>query len=179
MTHFPPSRLATRWLAAALFGIFGTVSASAQSQSAVIAGRVLTAQGQPLNGANVDIADMNMSVGTDAAGRYTITIPAERVRGQATVLRIRSIGYKPEARPITIVSGTQTVDFQLAEDLNRRENVVVTGVATGTSARNVPFAVSHVDSSQMPVIGGNAVQQLQGKIAGANIQAASGRPGAE
>jgi TonB-linked SusC/RagA family outer membrane protein len=177
MTQFPPSRRAAQWFAVAMLGIFGAVPAFAQSQSAVIAGRVLTAQGQPLNGANVYIADMNMSVGTNAAGRYTITVPAERVRGQATVLRIRSIGYKPEARPISIVSGTQTVDFQLAEDLNRLENVVVTGVATGTSARNVPFAVSHVDSSQMPVIGGNAVQQLQGKIAGANITAASGRPG--
>jgi hypothetical protein len=120
MTQFPPrSRRAARWLAVAMLGLLGAVPASAQSQSAVIAGRVLTAQGQPLNGANVYITDMNVSVGTNAAGRYTITIPAERVRGQATTLRIRSIGYKPEVRPITIVSGTQTVDFQLAEDLNR------------------------------------------------------------
>jgi TonB-linked SusC/RagA family outer membrane protein len=177
MMQFSRSRRVARWLAVAMLGLLGAASASAQSQSAVIAGRVLTPQGQPLNGANVFITDMNVSVGTNAAGRYTITIPAERVRGQATTLRIRSIGYKPEVRAITIVSGTQTVDFQLAEDLNRLENVVVTGVATGTSARNVPFAVSHVDSSQMPVIGGNAVQQLQGKIAGANITAASGRPG--
>jgi TonB-linked SusC/RagA family outer membrane protein len=62
--------------------------------------------------------------------------------------------------------------------VNRLDEVVVTGVAAGTAARNVPFAVSHVDSSQMPVIGANAVQQLQGKIAGATISQASGRPGA-
>jgi TonB-linked SusC/RagA family outer membrane protein len=176
MTQFSRSRRGL-WLAAAVLGILGAVPVTAQAQSAVVTGRVLTAQGQPLNGANVFISEMNVSVGTNSAGRYTITIPGERVRGQNATLRIRSIGYKPEARPIRIVAGTQTVDFQLAEDLNRLENVVVTGVATGTSARNVPFAVSHVDTTQMPVMGANAVQQLQGKIAGANIQAASGRPG--
>ncbi len=177
MTQLSRSRRVTRWMAAALFGLFGALPAVAQTQSATIVGRVLTPQGQPLTGANVYITEMNVSVGTNAAGRYTITIPGERVRGQTAMLRIRSIGYKPEARSIRITPGAQTVDFQLAEDVNRLENVVVTGVATGTAARNVPFAVAHIDSSQMPVVGATAVSQLQGKIAGANIQAATGRPG--
>jgi TonB-linked SusC/RagA family outer membrane protein len=165
-----------RVFAAAMLGI-GAASAAAQAQSAVIAGRVLTNQGQPLQGANVFITDMNISVGTNAAGRYSISIPGERVRGQSATLRIRSIGFKPEARQIRITAGSQTIDFALAEDVNRLENVVVTGVATGTAARNVPFAVSRVDTTQMPVIGANAIQQLQGKVAGANIQSTSGRPG--
>jgi TonB-linked SusC/RagA family outer membrane protein len=178
MTQLSRFHRAAPWLISALLGLLGAPPAMAQAQSAVITGRVLTAQGQPLNGANVFITELNVSIGTNAAGRYTITIPGERVRGQNAVLRIRSIGYRPDARPILIAAGTQTVDFQLVEDLNRLESVVVTGVATGTASRNVPFAVSHVDTSQMPVLGANAVQQLQGKIAGANVQAASGRPGA-
>jgi hypothetical protein len=149
----------------------------AQGQTAVITGRVLTSQGQPLNGANVFITEMNVSVGTNTTGRYTITIPGERVRGQNATLRIRSIGFRQEARPIRIAAGSQTADFTLTEDVNRLEQVVVTGNAIATSQRNVPFAVSHVDTTQMPVVGANAVSQLQGKIAGANIQANSGRPG--
>ena len=177
MTHSSRSRRMVRWLIAAGLAIVGAGTASAQGQTAVITGRVLTSQGQPLNGANVFITEMNVSVGTNSAGRYTITIPGERVRGQNATLRIRSIGYKQDSRPIRIAAGTQTVDFQLTEDVNRLEQVVVTGSNQATNLRSVPFAVSHVDTTQMPVVGANAVSQLQGKIAGANIQAASGRPG--
>ena len=178
MTHSPTAGRMLRFVAAMLLGIVGAVPASAQGQSAAIIGRILTSQGQPLQGANVLIPEMNISVGTNAAGRYSISIPAQRVSGQNATLRIRSIGYKPVTRAITITAGSQTIDFTLLEDVNKLDEVVVTGVATGTAARNVPFAVSHIDTTQMPVVGSNAVQQLQGKIAGANIQAASGRPGA-
>ena len=178
MKESPRSRGVLRYLAVGLLGLAAAAPAMAQGQSAVIGGRVLTPQGQPLQGANVFITEMNISVGTNAAGRYTMTIPGQRVSGQTVQLRVRSIGYKPVAKPVRLAAGSQTVDFNLEEDVNRLSEVVVTGVATGTAARNVPFAVSHVDTTQMPVIGGNAVQQLQGKIAGANIQAASGRPGA-
>jgi TonB-linked SusC/RagA family outer membrane protein len=175
---FPLSlRPARRWLTLAILATAAPALA-AQGQSAVIGGRVLTSSGQPLTGANVFITELNVSVGTNAAGRYTITIPGERVRGQSATLRIRSIGFKPETRPITISAGNQTADFTLAEDVNRLESVVVTGVAVGTSQRTVPFAISRMDTTQMPVVGADAVSQLQGKVAGANIQAASGRPGA-
>ncbi|MDB4887462.1 MAG: putative outer membrane protein [Gemmatimonadetes bacterium] len=177
MTLYPPSRRAAWLVAVAALG-FGSSAAFAQGQSAVITGRVRTAAGTPVQGTNVFISEMNVSVGTNAAGQYIITIPSQRVSGQAATLRVRSIGYKPLSRPIRITAGSQTADFTLNEDVNRLDEVVVTGVAAGTAARNVPFAVSHIDSSQMPVIGANAVQQLQGKVAGANITSNSGRPGA-
>jgi TonB-linked SusC/RagA family outer membrane protein len=178
MNPLAPSRRGLWCAAVALIGLAGAAQVQAQGQGAVISGRVVTPQGQPLQGANVFITEMNISVGSNAAGRYTITIPGQRVNGQTVQLRVRSIGYKPIAKSVTIAAGSQTVDFALIEDVNRLDEVVVTGVAAGTAARNVPFAVAHIDSTQMPVIGGNAVQQLQGKIAGANITAASGRPGA-
>src|SRR5919112_1523855 len=120
MTQFPRSRRIARWLIAA-------APAWAQGQTAVITGRVLTSAGQPLQGANVYITEMNVSVGTNSTGRYTITIPGERVRGQNATLRVRSIGFRQEARPIRIAAGSQTADFTLAEDVNRLEQVVGTG----------------------------------------------------
>src|SRR5512143_3589597 len=98
MTHSSRSRRMVRWLIAAGLAIVGAGTASAQGQTAVITGRLLTRQGQPLNGANVFTTEMNVSVGTNSAGRYTITIPGERVRGQNATLRIRSIGYKQDSR---------------------------------------------------------------------------------
>lgn len=162
----------------ALFVLALSVGTAAQAQAqAVINGRVTTESGQPLQGANVFITELNVSVGTNQTGNYTISIPAARATGQAAVLRVRSVGYAPLTRDIR-VTGTQTVNFELRRDVTRLSDVVVTGVSAATEQIKVPFAVARVDSSQMPVTGGNALTQLQGKIPGANIVAASGRPGA-
>lgn len=155
-----------------------TTEAQAQQQGAVISGRVTSEAGQPLNGANVYITELNVSVGTNADGQYTISIPGARVSGQTVVLRVRSVGFSPQSREITLTAGTQTQNFSLRADVTRLSEVVVTGVSQATEAVKVPFAVTRVDTSLMPVSGANPITQLQGKVPGANIISASGRPGA-
>ena len=150
---------------------------AAQNQAAVLTGRVASDQNVPLPGANVLISELNISVATNEAGRYTITIPPERVRGQAVVLRVRSIGFTPDSRPVTINAGSQTFDFTLKPDVNRLQEVVVTGVTGATERAKVPFTVSRVDSADMPVMAVNPMAQLQGKVPGAQISGISGRPG--
>ncbi len=164
----------------ALFVLAMTVglSAQAQAQNAVINGRVTSDQGQPLMGANVYVTELNLSVGTNQAGDYTLTIPAARVSGQVVALRVRSVGFSPTHQNITVTPGVQTVNFQLRADVLRLGEMIVTGVSTATEAIKVPFAVTRVDSAMMPVQGANPISQLQGKVPGANIVSASGRPGA-
>lgn len=165
------------WLAVALTaGV--AVPLQAQAQNAVINGRVTSEQGQPLNGANVYITELDISVGTNPNGNYSISIPAARVSGQSVVLRVRSVGFVPQQRNITVSAGTTTENFVLRADVTRLSEVVVTGVSTATEAVKVPFAVTRVDTSLMPVAGANPITQLQGKVPGANIISASGRPGA-
>jgi len=79
---------------------------------------------------------------------------------------------------VTLSPGTQTVNFALEVDATRLSEVVVTGVTGATEQIKVPFAVARVDTTQMPVAGANPISQLQGKVPGANIVSASGRPGA-
>jgi TonB-linked SusC/RagA family outer membrane protein len=160
----------------ALFLLVGG-AAQAQAQTAVVSGRVASAQGQPLQGANVYITELNISVGTNAMGQYSLTIPAARVQGQSAVLRVRSVGFKPQERAITVSAGSQTINFALETDAMRLTELVVTGVTGATERIKVPFTVSRVDSSSMPIPGANPLNQLQGKVAGANIVSASGRPG--
>lgn len=149
----------------------------AQAQNSVITGRVTTEFGQPLEGANVYIAEMTISVATNSNGGYTITIPAARAGGQQIVLRARAFGYIPQARPIRLTSGSQSVDFSLKQDVNRLQEVVVTGVTAGTEQKKLAFSVAHVDESQMPVPAANPLTQLQGKVPGAQIVSTTGRPG--
>jgi TonB-linked SusC/RagA family outer membrane protein len=155
-----------------------TAATAAHGQSASITGRVASDQGNSLEVANVFISEMNISVGTNAEGRYTITIPAERVRGQTVLLRVRALGYSAQSAQITIRAGSQTKDFALKKDINRLQEVVVTGVTGATEQKKLAFTVTQVNEADMPVPASNALTQLQGKVPGAQIVMPSGRPGA-
>ncbi|MCU0619652.1 MAG: TonB-dependent receptor plug domain-containing protein, partial [Gemmatimonadaceae bacterium] len=163
--------------ALAVLGLLAGTATVAAAQNAVISGRVSSDQGRPLAGANVFITELNLSVGTSEAGTYTITVPGARVTGQTVVLRARAIGQKPDAKSIVLRPGTIRQDFVLAQDVNRLSQVVVTGVTGATEQTKTPFAISRVTADEMPVVAVNPLVQLQGKVAGAQIVSASGRPG--
>jgi TonB-linked SusC/RagA family outer membrane protein len=172
-------RKSLRYCVIAAFALgFTAVANTALAQGAVITGKVTTDQGREIQGANVIIPELNISVGTNAAGNYSITIPTARLNGSSTVLRVRAIGYVPKSSTVTLTAGDQTTNFSLAQDINRLEAVVTTGVTGATVATKLPFAVSHVDASDLKVPGGDPLSQLAGKVPGASIVSVSGRPGA-
>src|ERR1041385_2601428 len=119
--------------------LIGFTPALAQGQGAVIRGRVMSDAGQPLVGAQIYINDLAVSVGTNQAGAYTITLPAARLTGGQVNIRVRAIGYQPQLRVITLNPGEQTVDFSLKRDVTQLGEVVVTGVTTATEQIKTPF----------------------------------------
>ncbi len=167
------------WLPRALgaLALLVGTAAVAQAQNATITGKVTSDQGRPIEGANVFITELGLSVGSNAAGNFTILVPGARVRGQTVVLRVRAIGQRPDTKPVVLRPGAITQNFVLSADLNRLSEVVVTGVTGATEQTKAPFAISRVSADQMPVVGVNPLTQLQGKVAGAQIVSASGRPG--
>jgi len=164
-------------LVAILAGLALVTPAVAQGQGAVLTGRVVSDQGQPLAGANVQVPELNISVATNQAGMFTIDVPAARVRGQPVTIRARAIGFQPSTSPVALTPGSQTVDFNLKKELTELSAVVVTGVTKATEQIKLPFTVARIDTTQMPVTGTNPLSQLQGKIPGATIVSATGRPG--
>src|SRR5207244_140824 len=168
------------WLTAACSAaaLLGGVRAAA-AQDAVIRGRVTSDRGEPIAAASVIIEELRAGINTGADGRYTLFVPAARVRGQDVVVRFRAVGFKPSSKAIKLIAGEQVVDVVLLYDVNLLEALVVTGVQQATEAAKVPFAVSRVDAAAMPVPGANPLSQIQGKVPGANIVSASGRPGAQ
>jgi TonB-linked SusC/RagA family outer membrane protein len=168
-----------RWSTPTLFVIALLAGAqSAWAQGAVITGKITTDQGREIEGANATIPELNISVGTNAAGNYTITIPEARLTGAPVVLRVRGIGFAPQTRTIVLTAGPKTENFTLAEDINRLETVVTTGVTGATSTVKLPFSVARIDSSDMTVPSTNPLGQIAGKVPGAMISSTSGRPGA-
>jgi TonB-linked SusC/RagA family outer membrane protein len=169
---------AHRGLWSLLASLFVAGVSEAQDQSAVIAGTVTSADGQPVHLATVDIVQLNIVVHTGAQGRYSITVPSSRVSDQVATLRVRAFGHRSSNRQITISAGAQAADFELALDVNQLEAVVVTGVLDATTQAKLPFSVTTIDNAQLAVPTVNPIAQLRGKVPGANIVAPTGRPGA-
>ena len=171
------SRICRAWSALAVLASL-TATGTAFSQAALITGRISAEQGGSLELANVYITEMNLSVVTDSGGRYSLTIPPARVSGQTAILRVRRIGHLAGQRTITISAGTQTQDFILRPDINRLQEVVVTGVVgAGVERAKVPFAVGRVTTEDLPVPGLDPLRALAGKVAGLRVSQTSPRPG--
>ena len=166
--------------AGALLALLSAVSGDAQAQSAVITGKVTGRGSEALGGATVLVEGLGISAATTQSGTYTLTVPADRAKGQTVTLRARYIGYQAGTKQITLTPGTQTQDFELKFDPMTLDVVVVTGTAGGTEIKKVPFAISQVDRSQLqeaPAV--SALGSLEGKVAGVRLIDASGAPGGE
>lgn len=168
-----------RAIAIALAGALAVIAAPgrAEAQNAVITGRVTSEFGQAIEGANVYINDLQISVATNATGAFTVNIPGARVTEQQVNVRVRAFGYQPQMRPFRVAAGQHTMNFVLKQDVNRLAEIVVTGVTAGTEQKKLAFTVARVDEREMSVPAQNALSQLQGKVPGAAIVQTTGRPG--
>jgi TonB-linked SusC/RagA family outer membrane protein len=150
----------------------------AVAQNAVVRGTVTSAErGTPLAGVNIVITELNLSVLTSDRGQYSITIPAARIPAAPVNLTARAIGYKAVQRGTLIRAGEQEVDFALQQDINRLEEIIVTGVLEGVERGKVPFSVGRLAAEDIPVASADPVRVLAGKVAGLRVGATSGRPG--
>jgi TonB-linked SusC/RagA family outer membrane protein len=164
-------------LVALLVGLLAASSAHAQT---VITGRITNEQGAPIAGANVAIPTLGLRTEADASGNYRLSVPDARATGQPVIVVGRFIGFQQGQRSVTLSPGSQTVNFSLVADPFNLTEVIVTGVATGTEQRKLPFTVAHVSEEQVSKVpAASAVTALEGKVAGARISLGNGTPGAE
>ena len=177
MIGFSYRRLVLTGLTA--LGLSAVVSAPAWAQAATFRGKITSEKsGEPLVGAAVQVGELGLSVLTNAQGTYVLTVPAARVNGQTVTLSARAIGYKSIARVVSALSaGERTVDFALAADINKLEEIIVTGVMEGVERAKVPFAVGRLTTEDLPVAAGNPLTLLAGKVAGVRVAMTSGFPG--
>ena len=145
---------------------------SAVAQERPISGKVRdSVTGAPLSSVVVAVLGTRLSTTTGDSGTFLLAAPA----GQVTLV-FRIVGYK--RRDVVVPAATTTVDIALERDVFRLEEIVVTGQATGVVRRNVANAVGTVEASDLGAVPTASIeQQLQGKVAGADIQTNSGAPG--
>ncbi|WP_084812382.1 SusC/RagA family TonB-linked outer membrane protein [Flammeovirga pacifica] len=141
------------------------------AQDVLLKGRVTDADSdEPLPGVNVIIQNTSQGTTTNFEGEFTLAVAS----GESLV--ISYIGYQDQVVAIT----TQTkLDIKLSVDVEALDEVVVIGYGT-QKKKEITGAVGSVKSEDiLKVPTSDLGESLQGQIAGVDVQASSGRPGAE
>ena len=174
-------RPATQRVASALFALIAgfaglglalTMSAITPTTAAAQAtGRITgtvtdSASGRSLSAVQVAVPGTRLGATTDDAGRFTISGVAD---GTYT-LEVRRLGFLARTVPnVRVENGSATVALTLNPAPLTLEAVVTTGVVDPTSGTRVPFTVGRVDAENAPVPAANAVESIQGKVAGVTV----------
>jgi TonB-dependent starch-binding outer membrane protein SusC len=133
-----------------------------------VTGKVTDEKGAAIAGATITEKGTRNATTTADDGSFTL-----RAKLKAR-LTVSYVGYEPYE-----VDAREGLRISLNPSSQALSDVVVTGVGVATSKKKVPIDVATVNSKDFaPSATTNVQQQLDGQIAGANIQQTSGTPGA-
>jgi TonB-linked SusC/RagA family outer membrane protein len=171
---------APRSLNAIVFALAVTPFALSAQEPATIIGRVTGDVGQPLGSVTVEIPALNIATVTRGDGAYMLNVPAARFSaGQTVTLRVGTIGYRVGTETITLQPGSQTVNFTLAIDALRLDEIVVTGAGLQARAERIGTARSTVTEEQViRAAEPNLIAALSAKTPNLVTGSSGGDPGA-
>lgn len=145
-------------------------SFSLSAQQKTVTGKIVDQEsGQPLAGVTISVRDTKNAVVTNNDGSFTITVPSNQ-----SVLDVSYVGYTPQQ----ITVGEQTsINLPMVAADKRLGEVVVVGYGTQRK-RDVTGSVTSLKPEDMNKgVIMNPQQLMQGRAAGVNVTATSGRPG--
>ncbi|MBD0258934.1 MAG: SusC/RagA family TonB-linked outer membrane protein, partial [Cytophagales bacterium] len=147
----------------------GQLNASALRQMTLainITGTVRDDQGQPLPGVNVLLKGSSTGTISGADGAYAITAPD----GNGTLV-FSFVGFTPQE---VSINGRTTIDVALMPDVKALNEVVVVGYGT-QDKRSLTNSVVTLNSEDfLPGAFNNAIQMIEGKVAGVTISSPGG-----
>ncbi|MCD6597806.1 MAG: SusC/RagA family TonB-linked outer membrane protein, partial [Bacteroidales bacterium] len=142
-----------------------------QAQTQQITGTITSSEdGLPVPGANIIVKGTTLGTVTDIEGNYELTATSD-----ATVLEYSFIGLKTQE---VSIDGRSVIDIVLETDQFNLDEVIVSGVASGTPRKKLSVSVAKVSERQLQQAPAtSAAGALQGKVAGVTVVQASGAPG--
>lgn len=149
----------------------GIAAIRVTEQARKVTGTIVDETGEPLIGVSVLVKGTSTGTITDFEGRFSIDLPAGKKE-----LVISYIGYKEQ----TLTVGTNAqLNLKMVPDTQALDEVVVIGYGT-VKKRDLTGAVVSVKSDDiLKTPTPNAMEALQGKIAGMDITRSSGKAGAD
>lgn len=148
------------------------MSCHLMAQQGIVTGTVTDGtDGMPMIGANVLVKGTTVGTITDIDGNFSLNVPDGK-----SVLTFSMIGYMPQE--VTLKPGQAVVSIVLKEDSEMLDEVVVVGYGTMKKS-DLTGSVANLSGDKLKEsIVVNVDQMLQGRVAGVQVQANSGAPGA-
>ena len=136
-----------------------------------VTGKVSDKNGMALIGANVVVQGTTTGVQTDVNGSYQIIV----ANPEKAVLEYSFIGYIVQRIPL---GNQSSVNVELIEDAVGLEEVIVIGYGT-VKKKDLTGSVATIKTEEITKTAtNNALQSMQGKVAGLDITKSSGESGA-
>jgi TonB-linked SusC/RagA family outer membrane protein len=153
----------------AIFLLIG--SAKTQAQNKNVSGVVTSSEdGVELPGVSVKVKGSTRGTSTDANGKYTISVSADETL-VFSYIGMQSVELK--------VGNQSTINVKLKSDASQLNEVVVTAFGVEKEKRTLGYATQTVSGDDVnETQRENFLNALQGRVAGATINATSGAPGA-
>ncbi len=153
-----------------LLMFIGVLIASVTFAQVTVKGTVTSkSDGQPLPGVTVVIKNTQRGTVTDLDGKFEIQVDS---LGQE--LQFSFIGMET----VTMPASSQPMSISMSEGVNLQE-VVVTALGVEKEKKSLGYAVTEVDGGEIQSSGeANMIEGLAGKVAGVQVNATSGTPGA-
>lgn len=145
------------------------INTELQQDKKIISGTVVDENGDLVIGANIIVKGTSIGTITDISGKFEINVPTD-----SKVISISYIGYRSQELTLT---NQRIVKISLIPESKGLDEVVVIGYGT-VKKRDLTGAVSSVktaDIIQTPT--SNAMEAIQGRIAGMDITRSSGGAG--
>ncbi len=156
------------------FAIAGAVlvSAFAYAQtSRTVTGNVSDSEGFPLPGVNVIIQGTTTGTITNADGFFSLEVPSP----ETSTLNFSFIGFQQKS---LVIGNQSTFDVVLENDFIGLDEVVAVGYGV-IRKRDLTGSVASISTSEITKVAStNAMQSMQGRVAGVDITRSSGEAGA-
>jgi TonB-linked SusC/RagA family outer membrane protein len=139
----------------------------AYGQSTTVTGTVTDADtGEPIPQVAIYVVDLQTGAATDIDGEYSIS----DVDYGTYSFRVSSVGYITLEKDLTVNGNNNTFNFELSQDLQLLEDVVVTAFGVSREQKSIGYAVQDVDAEQLAKVDQNSVVgALGGKVAGIQV----------
>lgn len=148
------------------FMVLVSVSA-AYAQTTTVTGTVTDAEtGEPIPQVAIFISELSTGAATNIDGEYSI----DDVDYGTYTFRVSSVGYLTLERDITVNANNNSFDFELDQDIQMLEDVVVTAFGVSREQKSLGYSVQDVSAEQLASVDQNSVVgALAGKVAGVQV----------
>ncbi|MEO8404505.1 MAG: SusC/RagA family TonB-linked outer membrane protein, partial [Chitinophagaceae bacterium] len=141
------------------------------SQTRSVKGKVTDDAGLPLNGVNIHLKGTQVLTQTNAAGEFTIQVPATGKHE----LEVSYSGYSSSS----VSADGDNLQVKLVKNVSSLDDVVVVGYSTA-KRRDLTGTVSSISGAQLEKIPvSSAAEAITGRLPGVQVTTTDGAPGAE